>query len=95
MIVGALIVKTLMHRLAKIHEKDGKVEEAAKIMQELQVSLLLKSYYFPTRIAMPSPTPCGAGGDLWVDGETGEGGVDLGADEALSAHPRLYQVANI
>ena len=27
-------------RLAKIHEKDGKVEEAAKIMQELQVSLL-------------------------------------------------------
>ena len=44
---------------------------------------------------MPSPTPCGAGGDLWVDGETGEGGVDLGADEALSSHPRLYQVANI
>ena len=44
MIVGALIVKTLMHRLAKIHEKDGKVEEAAKIMQELQVSPLLKSY---------------------------------------------------
>ena len=44
---------------------------------------------------MPSPTPCGAGGDLWVDGETGEGGADLGADEALSAHPRLYQVANI
>ena len=95
MIVGALIVKTLMHRLAKIHEKDGKVEEAAKIMQELQVSLLLKSYHFPTRIAMPSPTPCGLGGDLWVDGETGEGGVDLGADEALSTHPRLYQVANI
>merc|ERR1712088_1296551 len=27
----------LTHRLAKIHEKDGKVEEAAKIMQELQV----------------------------------------------------------
>ena len=94
-IVGALIVKTLMHRLAKIHEKDGKVEEAAKIMQELQVSPLLKSYHFPTRIAMPSPTPCGLGGDLWVDGETGEGGVDLGADEALSTHPRLYQVANI
>ena len=93
MIVGALIVKTLMHRLAKIHEKDGKVEEAAKIMQELQVSLLLKSHGI--RIAMSSPTPCGAGGDLWVDGETGEGGVDLGADEALSAHPRLYQVANI
>ena len=44
---------------------------------------------------MPSPTPCGLGGDLWVDGETGEGGVDLGADEALSSHPRLYQVANI
>ena len=44
---------------------------------------------------MPSPTPCGVGGDLWVDGETGEGGVDLGADEALSTHPRLYQVANI
>ena len=39
-IVGALIVKTLMHRLAKIHEKDGKVEEAAKIMQELQVTPL-------------------------------------------------------
>ena len=28
---------TKPHRLAKIHEKDGKVEEAAKIMQELQV----------------------------------------------------------
>ena len=27
----------LTHRLAKIHEKDGKPEEAAKIMQELQV----------------------------------------------------------
>ena len=25
-------------RLAKIHEKDGKTDEAAKIMQELQVS---------------------------------------------------------
>merc|ERR1712227_414556 len=27
----------LTHRLAKIHEKDGNKEEAAKIMQELQV----------------------------------------------------------
>jgi len=27
----------LTHRLAKIHEEDGKLEEAAKIMQELQV----------------------------------------------------------
>ena len=34
-----------------------------------------------------------SGGDVWVDGETGEGGVDPGADEALPPHPRLHQVS--
>ena len=34
--------------LAKIHEKDGELEKAAKILQELQVLLflILKDYWF-------------------------------------------------
>ena len=40
MFITLAIWKTNIFRLAKIHEKDGKVEEAAKIMQELQVSPL-------------------------------------------------------
>ena len=36
--------------------------------------------------------PHDSGGDVRVDGETGEGGVDPRADEALPPHPRLHQV---
>ena len=57
------------HRLAKIHEKDGKVEEAAKIMQELQV-------IHNTDISRSQLCQCCSGGDVWLDGETREGGVD-------------------
>ena len=57
------------HRLAKIHEKDGKVEEAAKIMQELQV-------IHNTDVSRCHMCQFCSGGDVWLDGETGEGGVD-------------------
>ena len=60
---------TKPHRLAKIHEKDGKVEEAAKIMQELQV-------IHNTDVSRCYMCQLHAGGDVWLDGEAGEGGVD-------------------
>ena len=76
---------TKPQRLAKIHEKDGKVEEAAKIMQELQV-------IHNTDVSRCHMCQLCAGGDVWLDGETGEGGVDPWTDEALPSHPRLHQV---
>ena len=76
---------TKPHRLAKIHEKDGKVEEAAKIMQELQV-------IHNTDVSRCHMCQLCAGGDVWLDGETGESGVDPWTDEALPSHPRLHQV---
>ena len=60
---------TKPHRLAKIHEKDGKVEEAAKIMQELQV-------IHNTAISRSQMCQSCPGGDVWLNGEAGEGGVD-------------------
>ena len=59
----------LTHRLAKIHEKDDNVAEAAKIMQELQV-------IHNTDVSKCHMCQLCAGGDVWLDGETGEGGVD-------------------
>ena len=38
------------------------------------------------------PHPWSSGGDVRIDGETGEGRVDPRADAALPPHPRLHQV---
>ena len=95
-----VILKRNVFRLAKIHEKDGKTEEAAKIMQELQVFfqsalLVVHSWTFDrSNDQLRRSSQCyGSGGDIWVNGETREGGVDPGADETVPPHPRLHQVS--
>lgn len=84
--------------LSRIKEADGDIASAATILQELQVTNVAVSAYALIQCTLCLCCYelfiwchvllyiyvyiCAIGGDIWLNGEGGEGSVHSGADEA-------------